>query len=87
LGENWVRRGLDEAVREALKEMPEATSGTSANRKLLRRKARHTTMKARKFHATICQIFAEMLGAVCHTDNDFIEDEHEQTVRFILVIN
>jgi hypothetical protein len=36
--------------------------------------------KAKGFQARISQIFAEMLGSVCHTDNNYIVEGQYQTV-------
>jgi hypothetical protein len=86
-GEAWVQQGVEQAVNDLLDTMPEAASSSNEERTLLRRKARCAAVNKRIFHVATCQIFAEMLGTVCHTDNDYIEDGHEQTVRFTLTVS
>ena len=86
---------MEKAIAELLKNAPIEENASSRRRqdtskeskytlKELKGKARFVAIKAKIFEATICQIFAEMLGSVCHTDHDFIEDGHDQTVRFTL---
>jgi hypothetical protein len=82
-----VVKGTEEAITKLLHDAPTeggalSKEGAIKRKKLLKQKARFVALKARVFDATICQIFAEMLGSVCHTDHDYIEDGHDQTVRF-----
>jgi hypothetical protein len=79
---------MEKEVMDLLKRIPQDACGSKADRAkkqvLERKRARALIIKDRVFDARISQIFAEMLRSVCHTDNDYIEDQYEQTVRFPL---
>jgi hypothetical protein len=79
---------MEKEVMDQVKCIPQDARGSRADRAkrqaLERKRARALIIKDRVFDARISQIFAEMLGSVCHTDNHYIEDQHEQTVRFPL---
>ena len=80
--------GMEKEVMDLLKGISQDAHGSRADRAkrqtLEQKRVRALIIKDRVFDARISQIFAEMLGSVYHTDNDYIEDQHEQTVRFPL---
>ena len=82
-----MRKDVKQAVRDLVAQMSKSADLSDAERTELRRKAKVVAINKRIFHVATCQIFAEMLTTVCHTDFDYIEDDHEQTVRFTLTVS